>query len=259
MDGGESMHGLAPSSSRGADRADFPYKMKDLCERTGLPRQVIHFYIQQGLVPEGKKTGRNMAYYGEAHVERIQLVRRLQHERFLPLKAIRAILEERDEAFSPAQRGFVNEVKSRLSGAPFGRGDRPATVPVGELLDRLGLRRKDLDQMIEIGLFAAAEERGEDGPPSTVIARDDAWMLELFAELRAAGLSEELGFSALDLAMFEEAISVLFAREAEMLAARLSKLPADRAATLIERAVPLINSFLVRYHDTKLRNFFAAM
>jgi len=129
MDGGEGSYGpaSAPSSPRGADRAAFPYKMKDLCERTGLPRQVIHFYIQQGLVPEGKKTGRNMAYYGEAHVERILLVRRLQHERFLPLKAIRAILEERDEVFSPAQRGFVDEVKARLSGAPFGRS--PSRVP----------------------------------------------------------------------------------------------------------------------------------
>jgi len=261
MDGGEGSYGpaSAPSSPRGADRAAFPYKMKDLCERTGLPRQVIHFYIQQGLVPEGKKTGRNMAYYGEAHVERILLVRRLQHERFLPLKAIRAILEERDEVFSPAQRGFVDEVKARLSGAPFGRSDKPATVSVSETLARLGLGRKDLDQMIEIGLLAAAEEPGEDGEPHAVIARDDAWMLEIFAELRATGLNEELGFSALDFAMFEEAISALFAREAEVLAARLSKLPADRAAAIIERALPLINSFLVRYHDTKVRNFFAAM
>ena len=46
---------------RPIDRARFPYRMKDLCDRTGLPRQVIHFYIQQGLLPEGQKTGRNMA------------------------------------------------------------------------------------------------------------------------------------------------------------------------------------------------------
>ena len=63
------------------DRGEFPFKMKDLCERTGLERQVIHFYIQQGLLPEGKKTGRNMAYYGEQHVERVKLIRKLQHER----------------------------------------------------------------------------------------------------------------------------------------------------------------------------------
>ncbi len=92
-------HVEAVSSTVSVDRAAFPYRMKDLCERTGLLRQVIHFYIQQGLVPEGHKTGRNMAYYGEEHVERILLVRRLQHERFLPLRAIKALLNEQDEAF----------------------------------------------------------------------------------------------------------------------------------------------------------------
>ncbi len=28
-----------------ARNADYPYRMKDLCDRTGLPRQAIHFYI----------------------------------------------------------------------------------------------------------------------------------------------------------------------------------------------------------------------
>src|SRR4051812_29405876 len=95
-------------------RDAYPFKMKDLCARTGLPRQAVHFYIQQGLVPEGHKTGRNMAYYGPEHVERLLLVRRLQHERFLPLKAIRALLDERDDAFSPAQRRLLEDVKQHL-------------------------------------------------------------------------------------------------------------------------------------------------
>ena len=54
---------------RALPQAAGAYRMKDLCELTGLPRQVIHFYIQQGLVPEGHKTGPNMAYYGEEHLE----------------------------------------------------------------------------------------------------------------------------------------------------------------------------------------------
>ena len=66
--------------------------MRDLCARTGLSRQAIHFYVAQGLVEAPKKTGRTMGYYTEAHVERILLVRRLQEEHFLPLKAIRAMI-----------------------------------------------------------------------------------------------------------------------------------------------------------------------
>lgn len=97
--------------------------MKDLCEKTGVPRQVVHFYIQQGLVPEGYKTSRNMGWYSEAHVERIRLVR----QRPPALKAIRAMLEQRDEVSRP--RMLLGEVKARLRGrSVVPSGDRPDTV-----------------------------------------------------------------------------------------------------------------------------------
>lgn len=241
------------------DRDEFPYRMKDLCERTGLPRQVIHFYIQQGLVPEGRKTGRNMAYYGEEHLTRILLVRKLQHERFLPLRAIKALLEERDEAFSPAQREFVNEVKSRLSVTLGARSDRPTTVDAIELIGKLGLRRKDLDDMIDLGLIAAATEYDAGGKARLVVAKDDTWILESFAEMRSVGFDENTGFSARDLMIFEESLSALFAREAKLLAERLSTLPPEQVATMVARALPIINHFLVRYHDALARNFLATL
>ena len=37
------------------DEERWCYRMKDLCEATGLPRQAIHFYIQQGLLPPGAR------------------------------------------------------------------------------------------------------------------------------------------------------------------------------------------------------------
>jgi DNA-binding transcriptional MerR regulator len=256
------MSGDVPSrepARPGVDREAYPYRMKDLCERTGLPRQVIHFYIQQGLVPEGHKTGRNMAYYGEEHLARILLVRKLQHERFLPLRAIKALLDERDEAFSPAQRRFVHEVKSRLSATLGARSDRPATVDAGELIGKLGLARKDLEDMVELGLIAAAEEHGPDGRARLVVARDDVWILETYAELRAIGFHESVGFSARDILVYEEAMSALFAREKKLLAERLSSLSPEQAATMVERAMPIINAFLSRYHDALARNFLATL
>jgi DNA-binding transcriptional MerR regulator len=252
-------HAEATPANGKVDRTAFPYRMKDLCERTGLLRQVIHFYIQQGLVPEGYKTGRNMAYYGEQHLERILLVRRLQHERFLPLRAIKALLDEQDEAFSPAQRQFVNELKSRLSQSLGARMTRPATVQVDELVEKLGVRARDVDDFIEIGLVGATEERGRDGRVRRVIARDDVWILETFAELRTLGFTEEIGFCARDIGMYAEAMSNLLAREAKLLAERLSQLPADAAAKMVERAAPIIHSFLARYHDALMKNYLATL
>jgi DNA-binding transcriptional MerR regulator len=227
--------------------------MKDLCERAGLSRQVVHFYVQQGLLPEGHKTGRNMAWYGEAHLERLRLIRQLQEERFLPLKAIRAMLEERDDAFTPRQRELITEVRQRI-GPALGAGTAaPTTVSAAELLRRTGVKRAELERLVELGQLATRQERG-----STVLASDDAYIVELWGQLREAGFSVELGFTVDDLAMYVEALSGLLTREARLLTERLAGLPPGQGAEMVRRALPLINAFLARYHITQARNFLAA-
>lgn len=244
-----------PESEGSVDRKRFPYRMKDLCEKTGLPRQVVHFYIQQGLVPEGHKTGRNMAYYGEEHVERILLVRKLQHERFLPLKAIRALLEQREEAFTAAQRTQLRDIQAYLGPALRPREGRPATIDARAVLDRLGLDQDDLDGMVEIGLLATVT--GDDG--RALISDDDTWLLEHWAEVRRAGLTRELGFTTRDLAPYEAAIASMLQYETQMVASRAAHLPPERVAAMLERAMPLIHTFLARYHTARARDFFAML
>jgi DNA-binding transcriptional MerR regulator len=234
---------------------EFPYRMKDLCDRTGLPRQVIHFYIQQGLLPEGRKTGRNMAYYGEAHLERIKLIRQLQHERFLPLKAIRAVLEEKEDGFTKEQRRLLLDVKHRLgpllaSPAP---GDE-ALVPLHPLLLRSGVSRDEAEELEKLGMLNVIRKNKR-----AHIAKDDGWMIELWGEIRNAGFSRALGFRPSDTVLFAETMNAMFAREAGMLKDRLSHLPPGEVALMVERAIPLLNQFLARYHEGLVRKFFASI
>ena len=49
--------------------------LRGFIHKTG---ETIHFYIAKQLVPEGHKTGRNMAYYGPEHLERLRLVLELK-------------------------------------------------------------------------------------------------------------------------------------------------------------------------------------
>lgn len=235
-------------------RERFPYRMRDLCEKTGLPRQVIHFYIQSGLLPEGHKTGRNMAYYGDEHVERILQVRRLQHERFLPLKAIRAIFDETEHTFSPAQRRLLVEVKARLQPQLTGQIES-SHIMAQPILDRTQVTRAELYEMSRAGVLGVVED--PNGDPH--IADDDVWILELFGEMRRAGFTEALGFAASDIAIFEEVVAALFRRETQLIAARLGSLPADTLAQMVERSLPLINTFLARFHIMKVRQFFSAV
>ena len=225
-------------------------RMRDLCEQTGLSRQAIHFYIQQGLVPEGKKTGRNMAWYGPEHVERLQLVRRLQEERLLPLKAIRALLDGETADLDPARRALLTEVGARL--AP--RDQRPATVDAAEACARHGVAPAELDRFVELGLIVVRAEEGR-----MVLASDQLWILDIWGQLRAAGFTAELGFTPDDVQLYEEAIAQLFQRETALLVDRLAGLPPDKVATMIERVMPLIHATLIHFHTTAVRNFFAAL
>jgi DNA-binding transcriptional MerR regulator len=236
------------------------YKMKDLCDKAGVSRQLVHFYIQQGLLPEGKKTGKNMAYYTEQHLERLLLVRKLQHEHFLPLKAIRALLSERDEAFSPAQQKHMRDVRAALPESLGGPEGPRQTVDGHALAERLGLAREDLDEIVECGLIAAADEQDlATGERRRVIAGDDTWRLSHYAELRAAGFTRERGFSTRDLAIYDEAMQRLVVKEARIIAARVGALPAPEVAALLERAMPILASLLSRLHTEKARNLFATL
>ena len=77
-------------------------RMKDLIAETGLTRDTIHFYISEGLVPPPTHKRRNMAWYGPEHLERLNVIKTLQEERFLPLKAIKAVLaQEEREGIAP--------------------------------------------------------------------------------------------------------------------------------------------------------------
>ncbi|MEZ4373509.1 MAG: MerR family transcriptional regulator [Polyangiaceae bacterium] len=257
MNSSERSRRVAPRDSqppKEVDRERYPYRMKDLCDLTGLERQVVHFYIQQGLVPPGFKKGRNMAFYGEEHLERIQLVRQLQHERFLPLKAIRAIIEGQDDHFTPEQRVLLSAVKARIGENLGASAEGRRTVDVAPLLAQHQVKPHELAQLAELGMLTTMVDKGV-----TRIPEDDTWILELWGQLRQAGFTSELGFEAKDLAPFESAIEQLFQAEKTLLAERLSALPPDQVAQLVMRALPLITTFMTRSHEVKIRNFFSAM
>lgn len=229
-------------------------RMKDLCERSGLDRQAIHFYIREGLLPPGEKTGRNTAFYTEDHVERLAVIRRLQKERFLPLKAIKALLDGPDEAFTAEQQRFLADVRTNLEAVLPSAGPPPKLIPAKELVAALpDLDPEDIEQAVELGLIGGTKEDGELRLPES-----DTWLLELLAKMRAAGFSRELGFGVADLAFYQNAIDDLFRQERRLLSERLSGLPAEQVADMIAKTLPLVQSFLSRYHASRVRDFFGA-
>ena len=69
-------------------------KMRELADASGVSAGTIKHYLREGLLPDPVKTSRNMAYYPPDCVARLRLLKRLQEERFMPLKAIKRVLDE---------------------------------------------------------------------------------------------------------------------------------------------------------------------
>jgi DNA-binding transcriptional MerR regulator len=240
--------------SKPAANTKHSYRMKELCELTGLTRQAIHYYVQQGLLPPGKKTGRNMAYYNDAHVERLRLIQKLQHERFLPLKAIKAILDDETGGFEPDQRQLLREVKDRLAGSPLSKPELTHTLDAATVCERHGVDPDELQRMAELHLLSVVDDGS--GPR---ISADDEWLVEQWGNVRRLGFTNELGFGVDDLAIYEQAVSGVFDYEKSRMLERMTHLPPDRVAEMVEQIMPLIHQFMVRFHTAHIRNFFAAM
>ena len=151
-------------------------KMSELAERSGVSAGTIKHYLREGLLPEPVKTSRNMAYYPPELVERIRLIKRLQEERFLPLKLIKGVL---DRAAAAQERGRVSRAEVR--------------------------RRHDIPDNV----LARLEELGVLTPNSRGYDADDVGVIEAISRFRAGGYDEQLGFTVYDTLRYREALEPL--------------------------------------------------
>jgi DNA-binding transcriptional MerR regulator len=73
-------------------------KISELSRHSGVSLPTIKFYIREGLLPPGTRTGRNQAAYGASHVSRLTLIRSLRDAAGLPLDVIARSLRAADRA-----------------------------------------------------------------------------------------------------------------------------------------------------------------
>ena len=138
-------------SAAGGNGAGEPtMKISELADAAGVPVATVRHYLREGLLPEGRKTSRNMAYYPAATVDRIRLIKLLQEERFMPLKVIRELLE-REGGDPEAVRSLLAEVGILSSAA---EGYTPADVRIVEAIARF--RAGGYDERIGFTVYDAA-------------------------------------------------------------------------------------------------------
>ena len=95
------------------------------------------------------RTSRNMAYYPPDYVERIALIKRLQEERFMPLRVIRGALREDPERVQRADRARGPHPRARARE----RRGRAAASRARPSPSATACRRNVLERLAEIGVL----------------------------------------------------------------------------------------------------------
>lgn len=94
-------------------------RMADLARRSRLTVATIKYYIREGLLQPGRRTGVNQAVYDESHLERLHLIRALAKVAGLPLNKIREVVQAVSnessmlEAMAVTQDALVGDVETR--------------------------------------------------------------------------------------------------------------------------------------------------
>lgn len=97
-------------------------KMAELSRRSGLSVPTIKYYLREGLIAPGHRTGVNQATYDEAHLDRLRLIRALTKVAGLPLAKIHEIVDVLDadssieEALSLTQDALIHKSRRSLEG-----------------------------------------------------------------------------------------------------------------------------------------------
>jgi len=211
-------------------------KMSELVEASGVPGATIKHYLREGLLPDPVKTSRNMAYYRPETVERIKMIKRLQEERFMPLKAIRAVLSD-----DPDQARTLLDVEDRILERALAK-ERTRTS-AAEVRRSYGVPDEALDRLAEIGILT---------PNSRGYSPSDVTIIEAISRFRAGGYDERVGFTVYDTLRYKHALEALVKEEVDVLMERLEgEVPPDRAVELIESGVEPLKDLIAALH-TKL-------
>jgi DNA-binding transcriptional MerR regulator len=206
-------------------------KMQELEARTGVGRETIRYYIRLGLLPEPERPKPNVAIYGEDHVRRVEAVKRLQQERYLPLAFIKTLLERPGGGEIEALPGLETELAVRIGLAAAG------ITPLAEVAALTGLEAHDLTVMVRDGVVRPAADGGLDGL-NLAICR-------LWGQAKAAGFTPDNGWFPEDLNVYPATIEPMARREVERFYTRVSGgMDVDQAAALGQVGIQAINELI---------------
>lgn len=216
-------------------------KMAELAERSGVSAATIKHYLREGLLgsqEEVVRTSRNMAYYPAAFVERVRLIKRLQEERFMPLRVIREVIGSDPERASRLIELEDRILERAIAARESGRISRARVRGTYELPQNVLARLEELEVLTPDG-------RGYDA--------DDVAIIEAISRFRAGGYEEAIGFTVYDTLRYRKALEPLVEDEVRILLERLAgTVPVERAVDIISSGAEPLRELIGAMHSKLL-------
>lgn len=156
-------------------------RIAELSKRSGVPVPTIKYYLREGMVPPGERTGPNQARYDEGHVRRLRLVRAMTDIGGLSIATIREILSAVDSTDGDLDT-LMGTVQRSLINAPDDV-DPKAAHEVEEILADVGWEDIGDHPSVRVlaAVIAAARELGH--PDLTLGLREYARACERVASV----------------------------------------------------------------------------
>jgi DNA-binding transcriptional MerR regulator len=216
-------------------------KMSELAERSGVSAGTIKHYLREGLLgteDDVVRTSRNMAYYPPEYVDRVQLIKRLQEERFMPLRVIREVI-----AADPERAARLIELEDRILERAI-EARETGRVSRARARETYDVPRNVLDRLEAIEVLTPGA-RGYDA--------DDIAIIEAISRFRAGGYEQALGFTVYDTLRYREALEPLVEEEVGVLLARLAgPVEVDRAVEIIASGAEPLRDLIGAMHSKLL-------
>jgi DNA-binding transcriptional MerR regulator len=216
-------------------------KMSELAQRSGVSSGTIKHYLREGLLgteDDVLRTSRNMAYYPAAFVERVRLIKRLQEERFMPLRVIRDVMAD-----DPERAARLIELEDRIVERAVELGER-GRVSRSDLRATYDVPGNVLDRLEELEVLTPSA-RGYDA--------DDVAIIEAISRFRAGGYEEAIGFTVYDTLRYREALGPLVEEEVRVLLDRLvEQVDVNRAVEIIQSGTEPLRELIGAMHSKLL-------
>lgn len=208
-------------------------KMRELEQRTGVRREMIHFYFRNGLLPDPERPKPNVADYGEEHVRSILAIRRLQTEQRLSIEEIKQALNG-SAATVPGDATALRNL-DELVAAKLGADQ--SLVPLSSLLDRNPRAETDARILHKVGAIELVTRKGQ-----KYLSRVDAQIVGSWGDMRAAGFTEELGFDASLVSIYVGRAKDLAKAEIAAYLARVPHFPKEKKAEWAQPGLTLMGN-----------------